>query len=164
MNIAKQASPSPGANVKARLIAALTVTVAILAVTGMTFAPVSASSLPVAYGVPHGHTGTNFVDGKIRPTGNLTWTGDGSAWFIIHSYSSWSGSNAWGSATVHARSCWGSCFRYKTEHTTIHFYRVRTHNGQRYFTRLRFYLAHKVAGLGSSTLRFFPRGIPAWYY
>src|ERR1019366_8434506 len=61
-------------------------------------------------------------------------------------------------------SCSGSCFRYKTEHTTLHFYRVRTHKGQRYFTRLHFSLAHKVAGLGSSTLKFFSHGIPAWYY
>ncbi len=137
---------------------------AVLAGAGLTFVTASASSLPVVYGVPYGHSGSNFVDGKVRPTGDLTWTGDGSGWFIIHSYSTWSGSGAWASATVHARSCWGSCFRYKTEHTTLHFYRVRTHNGQRYFTRLHFSLKHKVAGLGSSTLRFFSHGIPAWYY
>jgi len=123
------------------------------------------TSLPVAYGVPYGHPGgSNFVDPRIRPTGMLMWTGDGSGWFIIHSYSSWSGSNAWGSATVHVRSCWESCFRYKTENTTLHFYQVRTHNGRRYFTRLHFSLAHKVGGLGSSTLKFFSRGSPAWYY
>ena len=52
--------------------------------------PASASSVPVAYGVPYGHTGSNFVHGKIRPTGTLMWTGDGSAWFTIHSWSSWS--------------------------------------------------------------------------
>jgi hypothetical protein len=100
----------------------------------------------------------------VRPTGLLVWTGDGSAWLVIHSYSSWSSTAASGSATVHVRSCWGSCHRYKTEHTSLRFYRVRAHDGQPYFTRLRFSLQHKVAGLGSSTLDFFPRGIPAWYY
>ncbi len=39
---------------------------------------------------------------------------------------------------------------YKTEATTLHFYRVLWHQGQRYFSRLHFALAHKVAGLGSS--------------
>jgi len=149
---------------KARVVAVLTAAVAVLAGIGLVFVTASASSLPVAYGVPYGHAGSNFVDGKVRPTGDLTWTGDGSAWFIIHTYSSWSGSNAWGSATVHVRSCWGSCFRYKTEHTMLHFYRVRTHNGRPYFTRLHFSLRHKVAGLGSSTLKFCSHGIPAWYY
>lgn len=135
-----------------------------MTVTGLAAVPASASSAPVAYGVPYGHSGSNFVHGKIRPTGKLVWTGDGSAWFTIHSWSDWSRRNAWGSATVHARSCWGSCFHYKTEHTTLHFYRVRIHQGHRYFTRLHFHLAHKVAGLGSGTLRFFTHGIPAWYY
>jgi hypothetical protein len=124
----------------------------------------AAARLPVAYGVPFGHVGSNFVDGKIRPKGKLVWTGDGSAWFVIHSYSSWTGSGARGSATVHARSCWGSCFRYKTERTTLRFYRVRTHDKRRYFTRLHFYLRHKVAGLGSGTLKFYKSGLPAWYY
>jgi hypothetical protein len=127
-------------------------------------AAAAVTRVPVVYGVPYGHARSNFVDGKVRPTGILTWTGDGSSWFVIRSYSSWSSSNAWGSATVHVRSCWGSCFRYKTEHTTLHFYRVRTHNGHPYFTRLHFFLRHKVAGLGSSTLKFYSHGLPAWYY
>lgn len=38
----------------------------------------------VMYGMPAGRTGSNFVDGKVRPTGKLLWTGDGSAWFVIH--------------------------------------------------------------------------------
>ena len=127
-------------------------------------APASAARLPVAYGVPDGHSGSNFVHGKVRPTGRLEWTGDGSAWFVIHSYSSWTGSGARASATVHVRSCWGGCFRYKTEHTTLHFYRVRRHAGRRYFTRLHFALRHKVASLRSGTLKFYRRGSPAWYY
>ena len=128
-----------------------------------------ASALPVVYGVPYAYGAThpgssNFVDGKVRPTGLLVWTGDGSGWFVIRSYSSWSNSNAWASATVHVRSCWGSCFRYRTENTTLHFYRARTHNGHPYFTRLYFSLRYKVAGLGSSTLEFYSHGTPAWYY
>jgi len=124
----------------------------------------SASAVPVVYGVPYGHVGSNFVDGKVRPTGQLLWTGDGSAWFVIYSWKSWTASGAWGSATVHVRSCWETCFKYKTERTTLHFYRVQIHDGQPYFTRLHFGLRHKVAGLGSGTLAFFDLGNPAWYY
>jgi hypothetical protein len=39
----------------------------------------------VAYGVPYGYARSNFVHGKVRPTGILTWTGDGSSWFVIRS-------------------------------------------------------------------------------
>ena len=146
-----------------------TATLALAGVAGMLATSAGpfaqASTLPVVYGMPYGHVGgSNFHHGKVRPTGNLTWTGDGSGWFTINSYQSWSGSNAWGYATVHVRSCWETCFQYKTERATLHFYQVRSHNGQHYFTRLDFSLAHKVAGLGSSTLKFYSRGVPAWYY
>src|ERR1039458_9045373 len=104
MKITRWATRGLGADLKTRIIAVVTIAGAIIAGTAMTSVTVSASSVPVAYGVPYGHTGTNFLQGKVRPAGNLTWTGDGSAWFIIHSYSSWSGSNAWGSATVHVRA------------------------------------------------------------
>jgi len=145
---------------KARLAAVLAV--AIVSVSAVS-AQASASTLPVVYGMPYGHVGSNFVHGKIRPLGILSWTGDGSAWFVIHSYNWWSDRSAWGSATLHARSCWGPCFRYATEHAKLHFFRVRIHRGQRYFTRVRFILRHKVAGLTSATLRFYSHGIPAWY-
>jgi hypothetical protein len=135
----------------------------IAGISGAT-AAAAATRIPVVYGVPYGHPGSNFTDGKVRPTGIFMWTGDGSGWLVIRSYSSWSSSNAWGSATVHVRSCWGSCFRYQTENTALHFYRARTHNGHPYFTRLYFYLRHKVSGLGSSTLKFYSHGLPAWYY
>jgi hypothetical protein len=117
----------------------------------------------VAYGVPDGHAGSNFVHGRVRPTGLLEWTGDGSAWFVIHSYRSWRRWNAWGVATVHVRTGQPG-FHYRTERTQLHFYRVRTRRGHRYFTRLHFALRHKVAGLGSGTLTFCPHGAPAWYY
>jgi len=149
---------------RTRIAGAVLAAAATVTVTGQAAVPASASSVPVVYGVPDGHAGSNFVHGKVRPAGTLMWTGDGSAWFRIHSWSSWSAKGAWGSATVHVRSCWGNCFHYKTEHTTLHFYRVRTHHGQGYFARLHFHLAHKVAGLGSGTLRFFSSGTPAWYY
>jgi len=124
-----------------------------------------ASTLPVVYGVPYGRSpaqGSNFINGKIRPTGLLMWTGDGSGYFTINSWSSWTGSNAWGYATVHVREF--PSFKYATEPATLHFYQVSSHSGQHYFTRLQFSLAHKVAGLGSSTLKFYSRGVPAWYY
>lgn len=131
---------------------------------GSVAAPVArASAQPVAYGVPVGHTGSNFVHGKIRPKGLLEWTGDGSAWFVIHSWSSWRRWNAWGTATIHVRTAQPG-FHYRTERTRLHFYRVRTHRGHRYFTRLHFALRHKVAGVGSATLKFCAHGAPAWYY
>lgn len=151
---------------------ALTAVACLVMATGLAAGLTSsaqASAPPVVYGVPYAYGAThpgssNFVDGKVRPTGPLVWTGDGSDWFVIHRYRSWSSSNAWASATVHLRSCWGSCFQYQTENTTLHFYRVRTHNGHPYFTRLYFSLRYKVAGLGSSTLKFYSHGTPAWYY
>lgn len=146
--------------------AAVLATVLAAGLTGgvLTPAVASAARLPVAYGIPDGHVGSNFTHGRVRPRGDLEWTGDGSAWFVIHSYSSWTGSGARASATVHVRSCWGTCFRYQTEHTTLHFYRVRTHGQRRYFTRLHFGLRRRVAGLRSGTLKFYRRGTPAWYY
>ena len=124
-----------------------------------------ASTLPVVYGMPYGSGSehiSNFHNGKVRPTGMLMWTGDGSGWFTINSWSSWTGSNAYGSATVHVREF--PSFKYATEQTTLHFYQVSSHNGQHYFTRLHFSLAYKAAGLGSSTLKFYTSGSPAWYY
>ena len=152
-------------------ILAVAGTVALTAGLGlaMATAPASASSLPVVYGMPYAygalHPGiSNFHGGKVRPTGELVWTGDGSGLLFIHSYSSYSSSGAWASATMNVRICWGSCMTNATEPVTLHFYRVETHNGQKYFTRLAFYLRHKIGGLGSSILKFYPSGTPAWYY
>jgi hypothetical protein len=143
---------------------------ALLAAGGLTLAsllstaPAFAATHPtVAYGVPRGHSGSNFVDGRVAPRGLLVWTGDGSAWFSHMRWQSWSRYSARGSAKVHVRTCFGSCFKYKTEHTILHFHRVRQHDGQRYFTRLHFHLRHKVAGLRSGTLHFFHEGLPAWF-
>lgn len=51
------------------LIAVLVTAVTVLGGTAFAAAPTSASVLPVAYGVPNGHLGSNFVDGRIRPPG-----------------------------------------------------------------------------------------------
>jgi hypothetical protein len=155
-------------NIK-RVLAGIGTVALAIGLAGGLASSAQASALPVVYGVPYAYGAThpgssNFVDGKVRPTGLLVWTGDGSGWFVIHSYSSWSNSNAWASATVHVRSCWESCFQHQTENTTLHFYRIRTHDGHPYFTRLYFSLRYKVAGLGSSTLDFYSHGTPAWYY
>jgi hypothetical protein len=120
----------------------------------------SASAGPVVYGVPLGHLGSNYVHGKVRPTGPLVASGDGSLGFTIHSWSTWSGSGAWGSATEHVRTCWGSCHRFAAVHTTLHFYRVRYHNGHAYFTRLHSHPKHKVPY--TSTLKFYSQGLVAW--
>ncbi|HEY2553540.1 MAG TPA: hypothetical protein VGI64_23510 [Streptosporangiaceae bacterium] len=105
----------------------------------------------------------NFVRPKIKPLGWLVWTGDGSGQFKIHSWKYWSTWNAQGSATIYLRN--GPLgTKPDTEPTTLHFYRVRIHNGHRYFTRLHFALHHRLDGVGSSTLSFCSRGTPAWYY
>lgn len=130
-------------------------------------ASASASRTPVAYGVPYGvpygslSGGSNFVHAKVRPTGKLYWTGDGSAWFSrMRRWASWSASGARGSATAK----WLSANRkhvYAT-HAALHFYRIRTHQGHPYFTRLHFSVI-PGHGLKSATLKFFPHGL-AWYY
>jgi hypothetical protein len=160
MKIARRAMAELRAGAMARV--SIAVLVAAITVAGIGLAPAAASSRTVAYGVPYGHSGSNFVHGKVRPTGLLVWTGDGSAYFVIHSWRTWRHLNARGSATVHVRVFPG--MHYRKEHTALHFYRVRVHDGHRYFTRLHFALAHKVAGVGSATLKFCPHGSPAWYY
>ena len=44
--------------------------------------------------------------------------------------------------------------------TTLHFYRVRYHNGHAYFTRLHSHPKHKVPY--TSTLTFYSHGLVAW--
>jgi hypothetical protein len=127
------------------------------------FAPAasaSSSRTPVVYGMPYGniHGGSNFGHGQLDPTGILLWTGDGSGWFRLHS---WSGNVA--SSTVSIRVCWGTCNRHRTEHAALHFYRVRSHHDHRYYTRIHFTLRHKLGGLKSATIRFSPIGSPAWF-
>jgi hypothetical protein len=146
---------------RATFIAAMMVAVTGLAGTSLTNAVASASSVPVVY--VNGQGGSNFVHGKVRPTGNLYWTCDGSGWFTMHSWNSWTGTNARGSATGHLRAG-GINSPVKTVHTTLHFYRVRTHKGQRYFTRLHFTFKHKLDGIRSATLRSYAHGCSAWYY
>ena len=53
----------------------------------------------------------------------FVWTGDGSAFFKLHSWSSWTSAKGHGSATLYARSCWGSCYKYVSEHAAVTFYR-----------------------------------------
>jgi hypothetical protein len=51
---------------------------------------------------------------------------------------------------------------FKTEKAAISLYRVRQRQGHKYFTRLHYATAHKLAGVGSRTLEFHPHGAPAW--
>jgi hypothetical protein len=76
-----------GGSLRTLIAAAVLAVAAAVMVTGPAAVAASASSVPVAYGVPYGHAGSNFVHGKVRPTGRLMWTGDGSARFNIHSWS-----------------------------------------------------------------------------
>jgi hypothetical protein len=163
MKIATIVPSALRAGARARVITAALVAAVLAAGIGLAPTAASASSRTVAYGVPYGHAGSNFVDGRVRPTGRLLWTGDGSGWFVIHFWRTWRQFNARGSATIHVRDGQPG-FHYRTEHSALHFYRVRVHNGHRYFTRLHFALAHKVAGVGSGTLKFCKHGEPAWYY
>ena len=151
------------------LLTSGTTVLAVIATMGAASAPASqhrassASRAPVAYGVPYGSlsAGSNFVHAKVRPTGKLYWTGDGSAWFAHMRWSSWSGSGARGSATEHYLS--SNRRHVHTAHARLHFWRIRTHRGHRYFTRLHFTVTRKSAG-PSATLVFYRHGSPAWYY
>jgi hypothetical protein len=132
-----------------------------LSITGAGSA--TAATVPVIYVNAHPGGGSNFVHGKVRPHGNLYWTCDGSGWFTLRSWSGWSASNAWGKATTHLRS--GPVTSpARTSPSTLHLYRVRTHDGQRYFTRLHFTLTRPLFGVRSGTLRAYQHGCSAWYY
>jgi hypothetical protein len=90
--------------------------------------------LPVVYGLPIGHLhGTNFFSPRIRPTGAMSFTADGSGYMVMHSYSRWTRSAGVGTATTYA---FRSGHTIKGPRTMIRFFRVRTHHGQRYFTRV----------------------------
>jgi hypothetical protein len=116
----------------------------------------------VAYGVPDGNvSGSNFRHGRVAPEGRLIWTGDGSAYISHMRWQSWSRYSARGTGKMHVRVFPG--FTYKTEHTRLHFHRVRRHDGQRYFTRLHFHLRHHLLMLHSGTLHFARMGTPAWF-
>lgn len=122
----------------------------------------AASHSTVVYGVPTGNVGgSNFHHGRVAPEGKLFWTGDGSAFISHMRWTSWSRYSARGTGKMWVRD--SPSFHYKTEHTTLHFHRVRRHNGQRYFTRLHFHLRHKLILLHSATMHFYSIGNPAWF-
>jgi len=125
---------------KPKVIAAAVMITAVLGGTGVTAASASSvptalhNSLPVVYGLPIGHlSGSNFFNPQIRPTGPMSFAADGSGYMVMHSYSNWTATAGTGSATTFARIA-GRTIR--GSRTMIRFFRVRTHDGQRYFTRV----------------------------
>ena len=139
-------------------ITALAVLVAVLAGSGLA----ALRSRPVVYAADKSGRHSNFVQPKARPLGVINFTGDGRAYLTITSWKGWTSAKASGRGRLHVRSCWGSCFKYRTEKAVIWLYRVRKHKGHSYFTRLEYKVAHKLAGVGSRTLKFHSHGAPAW--
>jgi hypothetical protein len=139
-------------------LAALAVLVALLAGSGL----IAARSRPVIYAAHNGGRHDNFVQPQTRPLGLIDFTGDGSVYLTVASWKHWNSSLATGQGLLHVRSCWGRCARFKTEKAAVRLYRVRQHKGHKYFTRLRYQVAHKLAGVGSRTLDFHAHGAPAW--
>jgi hypothetical protein len=139
-------------------LAALAVLVALLAGSGL----IAARSRPVIYAVHNGGRHDNFVQPQTKPLGLIDFTGDGSAYLTVTSWKHWNSSLATGQGVLHVRSCWGKCTRFKTEKAAIRLYRIRQRKGHKYFTRLRYQIAHKLAKVGSRTLEFHTHGAPAW--
>jgi hypothetical protein len=139
-------------------LAALAVLVALIAGSGL----IAARSRPVLYGAHKSGRHDNFVQASTRPLGVVDFTGDGSVYITVTSWKHWNSTRATGQGQLHVRSCWGKCAVFKTEKAAIRLYRVRQRQGHKYFTRLHYAIAHKLAGVGSRTLEFHPHGAPAW--
>jgi hypothetical protein len=139
-------------------LAALAVLVAVLAGSGL----IAARARPVIYAAGQGGRHDNFVQPATEPIGLIDFTGDGSVYLTVISWKHWNSSLASGQGKLHVRSCWDTCRRYKTEVAAVRLFRVRQHEGHKYFTRLRYQVAHKLAGVGSRTLEFHSHGAPAW--
>lgn len=139
-------------------LAALAVLVALIAGSGL----IAARSRPVLYGAHESGRHDNFVQASTRPLGVVDFTGDGSVYLTVTSWKHWNTVLATGQGQLHVRSCWGKCAVFKTEKAAIRLYRVRQRKGHKYFTRLRYEIAHKLAGVGSRTLEFHSHGAPAW--
>jgi hypothetical protein len=141
--------------------AVLALTVA-LAGASLPPAPVSASSRPVLYNPPLGPP-SNFRNPQIRPVGRTLVLVEDGEWLLMRRWSRWTSTNAYGSGTL-----------YSVRHppheklfsgpVRLHLYRVETHKGTQYFTRIRLTLPHKIDQQGSETLSFHPRFQPAWAY
>ena len=117
------------------------------------------SRLPVVYGLPVGNiNGSNFFNPRIRPTGRMYFTADGAGFMVMHSYSSWTAVRGVGTATTYGRISVNPV-RYRTHRTAIRFFRVRTHNGHRYFTRV---FIKKCADGHACTAYFSPRYYTSW--
>lgn len=117
------------------------------------------SRLPVVYGLPVGNiNGSNFFNPRIRPTGRMYFTADGAGFMVMHSYSSWTAVRGVGTATTYGRISVNPV-KYRTHRTAIRFFRVRTHNGHRYFTRV---FIKKCANGHACTAYFSPRYYTSW--
>lgn len=141
-----------------------------VAVTGLVVPATGAAAapLPVVYGLPDGATKApwyNYVDPQVRPTNaagarnTVTLVFDGE-WIVFRKWTSWKSANAYGTGTLYVRKLGGGAVR--SSPASIHLYRVKRHDGRRYFTRLHFTLRHKVYAQRSATAKFRPRFPPAW--
>jgi hypothetical protein len=116
-----------------RVLAGAAIAVAAALGAAGTAIPASASTRPVVY------EGMFWAAPHIAPHGIAEAFGaDASIYLVTSRWSHWAASSAHSTAgTIVWRSCWYSCMTDKSAPATQSLYNVRTHNGRRYFSRLR---------------------------
>jgi hypothetical protein len=98
----------------------------------------AASTHTVAYGTGAGGTlNSGYAHPKVRPS-SWWWGADGGLSVRGLSWRSWGTYSAYGRGTRWLNTCIPYCYNgsYKKAPASITLWRVRLHNGQRYFTRL----------------------------
>jgi|SRR5215467_5878485 len=111
---------------------------AALALTVVLAVSASATTATVAYGTGSGGTiNSGYSHPMVRPT-SWYWGADGGLFVKGLSWSSWSTYSAYGTGTRYLNNCIPYCYNghYSKAPASITLWRVRLHNGQRYFTRL----------------------------
>jgi len=93
---------------------------------------------PVVYSQP------GWRGPQVKPRHFYDITGDSSEWLNTASWRYWTGVSASSAGRYGYRTCFGSCDKTRTVPAAITVWRVRSHHGRRYFTRLRW--VYKIKG------------------
>jgi hypothetical protein len=133
-----------------------------MAATTAATASVTITTRPVASQASK--TTVDYVAGgfrypRIRPHGITAYfSGDGSLYLTTSSWNGgWGRAAAYGAGWLHWRICWGSCHRYKSAFAYEALYRIRTHNRQPYFTRLK--VTYTIHGQTHSVIQRYSGGV-----
>jgi hypothetical protein len=131
-----------------RVIAGAAIAVAAVLGAAGTAIPASASAVPVVY------TGWEYQGAAIAPHGLAeVMAEDGALYLTTSRWSHWSGTSAHStSGSLVWRSCWYSCYKFRSAPATQTLYAVRSHDGHRYFSRLRF--VYKYHGMHVLTINY----------